>query len=212
MKKFRVVQWGLGAMGSGMARLMLEKDGLELVGGIDMRPDFVGKDLGDVLCAGRKLGFAVTSDPASVLDGAKVDLVVIATTSWTKEQMPDLKKILSAGINCISIAEEMSAPEAQSPALAEELDELAKKNGVSILGTGVNPGFVLDLLVVALSGVCHKVERIEATCDVENGASARVLGKAGLARERLLPAYGARPNLGPGPRDAFRCAWTRPAG
>lgn len=163
MKKFRVVQWGLGAMGSGMARLMLEKDGLELVGGIDMRPDYVGKDLGDVLGAGRKLGVAVTNDPASVLDKAKVDLVVIATTSWTKEQMPDLKKILSAGINCISIAEEMSAPEAQSPALAAELDALAKANGVSILGTGVNPGFVLDLLVVALSGVCHKVERIEAS-------------------------------------------------
>jgi 4-hydroxy-tetrahydrodipicolinate reductase len=158
-----VVQWGLGAMGSGMARLMLEKDGLELVGGIDMRPDYVGKDLGDVLGAGKKLGVAVTSDPASVLDKEKVDLVVIATTSWTKEQMPDLKKILSAGINCISIAEEMSAPEAQSPALAAEIDALAKANGVSILGTGVNPGFVLDLLVVALSGVCHKVERIEAS-------------------------------------------------
>jgi hypothetical protein len=56
-----------------------------------------------------------------------------------------------------------------------------------------------------------RVERIEATCDVENGGSARVLGKAGLARERLLPAYGARPNLGPGPRDAFLFAWTRPA-
>lgn len=163
MKRFRVVQWGLGAMGSGMARLMLEKEGLELVGGIDMRPDYVGKDLGEVLGAGRKLGVAVTNDPASVLDRAKVDLVVIATTSWTKEQMPDLKKILSAGINCISIAEEMSAPEAQSPALAAEIDALAKANGVSILGTGVNPGFVLDLLVVALSGVCHKVERIEAS-------------------------------------------------
>ena len=163
MTKFRVVQWGLGAMGSGMARLMLEKEGLELVGGIDMRPDYVGKDLGEVLGAGRKLGIAVTNDPASVLDRAKVDLVVIATTSWTKEQMPDLKKILSAGINCISIAEEMSAPEAQSPALAAEIDALAKANGVSILGTGVNPGFVLDLLVVALSGVCHKVERIEAS-------------------------------------------------
>ncbi len=163
MKKFRVVQWGLGAMGSGMARLVLEKEGLELVGGIDMRPDYVGKDLGEVLGAGRKLGVSVTNDPASVLDRAKVDLVVIATTSWTKEQMPDLKKILSAGINCISIAEELAAPEAQSPALADELDALAKANGVSLLGTGVNPGFVLDLLVVTLSGVCHNVERIEAS-------------------------------------------------
>lgn len=163
MKKFRVVQWGLGAMGSGMARLVLEKDGLELVGGIDMRSDYVGKDLGEVLGAGRTLGVTVTNDPASVLDKAKVDLVVIATTSWTKEQLSDLKMILSAGINCISIAEEMAAPEAQSPELAAEIDALAKRHGVSLLGTGVNPGFVLDLLVVTLSGVCHQVDRIEAS-------------------------------------------------
>ena len=163
MKKFRVVQWGLGAMGSGMARLMLAKDGLEVVGAIDMRPDYVGKDLGEVLGAGRKLGVVVTNDPATILDREKVDLVVIATTSWTKEQMPDLRKILTAGINCISIAEELAAPEAQNPALAAELDALAKANGVSLLGTGVNPGFVLDLLVVTLSGVCHDVERIEAS-------------------------------------------------
>ncbi len=163
MKKIRVALWGLGAMGSGMARLVLEKTGLELVGGIDMRPDYVGKDLGDVLGAGRTLGCVVTNDPAKVLDPAKVDVVVIATTSWTKEQVPDLRKILTAGIDCISIAEEMASPEAQSPELAKELDALAKKHGVTILGTGVNPGFVLDLLVVLLSGVCHHVERIEAS-------------------------------------------------
>ncbi len=163
MKKIRVALWGLGAMGSGMARLVLEKSGLELVGGIDMRPDYVGKDLGDVLGVGRKLGVVVTNDPAKVLDPEKVDLVVIATTSWTKEQMPDLKKILSAGIDCISIAEEMASPEAQSPELAAEIDALAKQHGVTILGTGVNPGFVLDLLVVLLSGVCHHVDRIEAS-------------------------------------------------
>lgn len=163
MKKIRVALWGLGAMGSGMARLVLEKSGLELVGGIDMRADYVGRDLGDVLGAGRTLGVVVTNDPSKVLDPAKVDVVVIATTSWTKEQMPDLKKILSAGVNCISIAEEMASPEAQSPGLAAEIDALAKKHGVTVLGTGVNPGFVLDLLVVLLSGVCHHVERIEAS-------------------------------------------------
>jgi 4-hydroxy-tetrahydrodipicolinate reductase len=163
MKKIRVALWGLGAMGSGMARLVLEKSGLELVGGIDMRPDYVGRDLGDVLGAGRTLGVTVTNDPSKVLDPGKVDLVVIATTSWTKEQVPDLRKILTAGIDCISIAEEMASPEAQNPELAAEIDALAKKHGVTVLGTGVNPGFVLDLLVVLLSGVCHHVERIEAS-------------------------------------------------
>lgn len=77
--------------------------------------------------------------------------------------MGDLRKVITAGINCISIAEEMADPYAQSPALAAELDQLAKKHGVSVLGTGVNPGFVLDLLVVLLSGGNHRVERIEAS-------------------------------------------------
>ncbi len=163
MKPIRILQWGLGAMGSGMARLMLEKSGLQIVAAVDGRPDYVGKDLGDVLGAGKRLGVTVTDRPESVLDKANVDVVVIATTSWTKDQMDDLRKILSAGINCVSIAEEMALPEAQNPELAREIDELAKQNGVTIVGTGVNPGFVLDLLVVTLTAGCHSVERIEAS-------------------------------------------------
>ena len=163
MKQIRVLQWGLGAMGSGMAHLMLEKSGLKIVAAIDGRPDYVGKDLGDVLGAGKTLGVTVTNRPEDVLNKEKVDLVVLATTSWLMEQMPDLRKVLTSGINCISIAEEMADPEAQSPELAKELDELAKKHGVSLLGTGVNPGFVLDALVVMLTGGNHSVERIEAS-------------------------------------------------
>lgn len=163
MNEIRVVQWGLGAMGGGMARLMLQKPGLKLVGGIDGRPDFLGKDLGDVLETGTQLGVTVSNRPEDVLDKAKVDLVILATTSWTKEAFPDLKKIITAGINCITITEEMAAPEAQSPELAKELDELAKQHGVTVLGTGVNPGFVLDFMVAALSGACHQVDRIEAS-------------------------------------------------
>ena len=159
----RVLQWGLGAMGGGMARLMLEKSGLKIVAAVDGRPDFIGKDLGEVLGVGKHLGVAVTNKPESVLDRGNVDIVTLATTSWVKDQMADLRKILGAGINCVTIAEEMSDPEAQSPALAAEIDALAKANGVSVLGTGVNPGFVLDLLIVTLSGGCHSVERIEAS-------------------------------------------------
>ena len=162
MKQIRVLPWGLGAMGSGMAKLALKKSGLKIVAAVDGYEGYNGKDLGDILGV-EKTGVIVTNQPETVLDKEKVDLVVIATTSWTEKQMPDLRKILKAGINCISIAEEMSTPEAQSPELAKELDELAKANGVSILGTGVNPGYVLDLMVVMLSGGCHDVERIEAS-------------------------------------------------
>ncbi len=89
-------------------------------------------------------------------------------------------------------------------------------------GEGVEFGYVLHRdahgLGLATEASCAlvgwlksrpRVGRVEATCDVENAASARVLEKAGLARERLLPAYGARPNLGPSPRDAFLYAWVR---
>jgi len=163
MEPIRVLQWGLGAMGSGMARLMLEKSGLKIVAVIDSRPDYVGKDLGDVLGVGKKLGVTITDKPADVLKKENVDVAVLATTSWVSEQMGDLRKVITAGINCISIAEEMADPYAQNPELAAELDQLARKHGVSVLGTGVNPGFVLDLLVVLLSGGNHHVERIEAS-------------------------------------------------
>jgi len=162
-KPIRVLQWGFGAMGSGMARLMLQKPGLEIVAGVCHRPELAGRDMGDVLGLGKDLGIILTNDPGSVLDKEKVDCVGIATTSWTKAHMPDLRKILGAGINCVTITEELADPEAQSPQLAAEIDTLAKKNGVSVLGTGVNPGFVLDLLIVTLTGGCLSVERIEAS-------------------------------------------------
>ncbi len=163
MEPIRILQWGLGAMGSGMARLILEKPGLRIVAAVDGRADYADRDLGEVLGIGETYGVKVSSQPEEDLVKEKVDLVVLATTSWTREQMPDLRKIITAGINCISIAEEMSDPEAQTPELAREIDELAKQYGVSVLGTGVNPGFVLDLLVVTLTGGCHSVERIQAS-------------------------------------------------
>ena len=114
-------------MGSGMARLMLDKPGLRLVGAVDARPDLAGRDLGEVLGLGRRLDVPVSSDPATVLhaDADAVDVVVIATTSWVAQQLPDLRRILQAGINVVSIAEEMAAPEAQHPDIAAELDALA---------------------------------------------------------------------------------------
>lgn len=163
LQPIRVLQWGLGAMGSGIARLVLEKPGLKIVAAVDGRPDYVGKDLSEVLGINRRLGVMVTNRPETVLDKEKVDIVTLATTSWTKEQMLDLRKILSAGINVVTIAEEMADPAAQNPELAVEIDALAKQHGVSVLGTGVNPGYVLDLLVVTLTGGCHSVERIEAS-------------------------------------------------
>lgn len=163
MEPIRVVQWGLGAMGAGMARLVLRKPGLALVGAVD--PRHAGRRLAGVLGADPQTcpDLTVHADPAALLDPAAVDCVLIATTSWVADQAADLRAILTAGINCVSIAEEMAAPEAQHPELAAELDALATAHGVTLLGTGVNPGLSMDTLVVALTAGCHEVTSIEAS-------------------------------------------------
>ena len=79
----------------------------------------VGKDLGEALQLGKKVGVKITNDPDSVLKKEKVDIVVIATTSWLKDQIADLRKILKAGINCISIAEEMADAYAQNSEICQ---------------------------------------------------------------------------------------------
>ena len=144
----RVVQWGLGAMGQGMAKLIAAKDGLELVGAIDVNPALDGKDVGEILGTD-PLGATVTTHPTSILNSNNVDVVTIATTSWLRDQIADLRTIITAGINVVSIAEEMSCPEAQNPDMAKELDELAKQHGVSVV-------------VVALSSGSQEVTHIEA--------------------------------------------------
>lgn len=162
MEEIRVVQWGLGAMGSGMAKLILEKPRMRLVGAIDKDPSKVGKDLGEVLDLGRRTGTAVMESAEDVIASARPDVVIIATSSFVKDVMPQITCAVRHKANVICIAEEMAFAAAQSPDEAAEMDALARENGVTILGTGINPGFILDTLIIALTGVCARVERIRA--------------------------------------------------
>ena len=160
MSKIKVVSWGLGAMGSGIAKLVNSKKGMKLVGAIDKDPEKIGKDLGEIIDTG-KLEVEVNNE----FDYGKeeADLAVIATSSFTEVVFPMIKKAVEAGLNVVTIAEEMAYPQAQNPELADKIDKLAKENGVSVLGTGINPGFVLDTLILAMTGVCLDVEKIEAS-------------------------------------------------
>jgi 4-hydroxy-tetrahydrodipicolinate reductase len=104
-----------------------------------------------------------------VVNGKNCDICVIATDSFTKKAFPKIKYIVQQGVNVVSTAEEMSYPKAQEPELAREMDELAKKHGVSILGTGINPGLMMDLLAICLSGCMTDVESV--TCKRVNSLS-----------------------------------------
>lgn len=160
----KVAIWGFGAMGSGMARMLLDKKGVEIVGICDRNEARVGKDMYDVLGIerGDRKPVIINSNIDEVISEKSCDVCLCATDSFTEKAFPRLKAVLEKKINVISTAEEMAYPQAQQPELAKELDRIAKENGVSILGTGINPGLIMDLLVVVLTGCMTDVKHIEA--------------------------------------------------
>ncbi|SES73133.1 4-hydroxy-tetrahydrodipicolinate reductase [Natronincola peptidivorans] len=164
MDNIKVLIWGFGAMGSGMAEMLLKKKGVEIVGVCDRNADRKGKDMFEVLeiDRGERQPVIITDKIEELVKDKAIDVVLIATDSFTKGTFEKIKYIVENKINVISTAEEMAYPQAQEPELAQEMDRLAKENKVSILGTGINPGFVLDLLILALTGTCEEVDYIKA--------------------------------------------------
>lgn len=158
----KVIVWGLGSMGKGIAEMLLDKKGVEIVGAI-VRGDKIGKSMYEFLDVERgDRADLITGSYEDVIKEGVADIVVLATDSFTKDSMDKMKYVLERKINLVSTAEEMAYPQAQQPELAKELDELAKKNGVTVLGTGINPGLIMDLLVITLTGACIDVEKIKA--------------------------------------------------
>ena len=164
MKNIKVVIWGFGAMGRGMAEMLLSKEGVEITGVCDLHPDLVGKSIFNALDSVQNSHpeVIVSENIDELLNKENCDIVLLATDSYTRKSFSKMKMILEKGINVISTAEEMAYPKAQEPKLAEELNRIAKENSVTVLGTGINPGFIMDLLVVALTGAMTDVTHIEA--------------------------------------------------
>jgi hypothetical protein len=156
----KVAVWGTGMMGQGLLGFILDRPkDIELVGAIVTNPAKEGRTVGELL--GRDCDVAMTTDFASVL-AKKPDVVCICTQSNLDEITSQVEPTVKAGCNVLCIAERLAYPWASDPAWADRFDALAKEHGVSILGTGVNPGFVLDALIVMWSSICLKVDRIEA--------------------------------------------------
>jgi len=158
-RRYRIIQAGLGPVGQAIARLALQRENLQIVGAVDPDPAKAGQDLGRLLGLERMLGVTVSAG----LPGVQADVVIQATGSHLRDVAGQLEEYLAAGANVVSTCEELSFPRAWDDGLARELDELAKERGVTIHGTGVNPGFVMDALVLCASGACQVVRSIKVT-------------------------------------------------
>ena len=161
-KKIRVVQYGVGPIGASIARLLREKQSLEIVGAIDRDPAKAGRDLGELVGApDAPWGVPVSAHASAVLE-KPVDVVMHTTSSSLAAVMDELLECLSAGCCVVSTCEELSYPFRKHPDLSARLDAAAKEEGVALVGTGVNPGFVMDKLVLVLSAAAQRVDHAKA--------------------------------------------------
>jgi len=161
--EIKVVVFGLGPLGVAIAKGMLDKKGMRIVGAVDIAKDLSGKDLGEVLNLGKTLGVTVTSDAEGLLSRVKADIAVVATKSSIKDIHPQLILCAKAGVDVISTCEELAYPYYRYAEVSNEIDQLAKKHGVTILGTGINPGYLMDVLPITLTGACLRVDSIKVT-------------------------------------------------
>lgn len=161
--EIKVVLFGVGPLGVAIAKGMLEKKGMKIVGAVDTAKDLVGKDLGEVLKIGKTLGVTVTDDAEDLLSRVNPKMAIIATKSSVKGIYPELTMCIKAGVNIVSTCEELSYSYHKQPQLSAEIDELAKKHGVAVLGTGINPGYLMDALPITLTGPCLRVDTIKVS-------------------------------------------------
>jgi 4-hydroxy-tetrahydrodipicolinate reductase len=161
-KRIRAIQYGIGPIGASIVKLLREKQAIEIVGAIDNDPAKIGKDLGEVVGASdAPWGIKVSGDARGVLEQS-ADVVMHTTSSSLPKVMEQLLACVDVGSCVVSTCEELSYPYRTHPELAAKLDHAAKESGVALVGTGVNPGFVMDKLVITLAGVSQRIEHAKA--------------------------------------------------
>ncbi|HXJ18454.1 MAG TPA: dihydrodipicolinate reductase [Candidatus Polarisedimenticolia bacterium] len=161
-KKIRVVQFGVGPIGASIARLMRQKSSLEIVGAVDRDPAKAGRDLGEMVGAEDAPWDVVISARVPAVLESQVDVVIHSTSSYLEGVMDELLACLSAGCCVVSTCEELAYPFRKHPELSAKLDAAAKEEGVAVVGTGINPGFVMDKLVLTLAAAAQRVDWAKA--------------------------------------------------
>ena len=163
MGKINVIIYGCGVMGRKIAQALDRKTSMDVVGVIDIAPQLVNKDLGELFDQPKKTGIIIQSDANKVFSQVKAQAVVLTTASYLKHVYPQITQCLKAGLNVISTCEELSYPWKREPVLARNIDNLAKEMKVTVTGTGINPGFLMDTLPLILTAPCLRVDSVRVT-------------------------------------------------
>ncbi len=157
----RVLLYGLGPIGVMVGRQLATRDGFRIVGAVDVDPAKVGHDLAEIAGLPRALRVRVTPDARKAIRQGRPDIVVLCTSSSVDAVMPQVQDVLKARVPIVTTTEELCYPVRRNVPLARKIDALAKKAKVAVLSTGVNPGFVMDILPIVLTVACERIDSVK---------------------------------------------------
>ena len=160
MKKIRVIQYGVGAMGSNMVKLLQMRPQTQVVGAIDHGPAKIGRDLGEVAGFGRRTGIRVSFPADEVLRKVKADVVLLATTAFVDEAFEPIMRCLDKGCHVVTICQELFFPVGKTVDKAWAIDGKAREMGVGVTAVGINPGFIMDIVPIVCSVPCWEITSI----------------------------------------------------
>jgi 4-hydroxy-tetrahydrodipicolinate reductase len=159
-ERLRVVLYGLGQIGLETVKVVLSRRDIELVGAIDVDPGKLQRDVADLSGLSRPSGIRVSDRATEVLQVTRPHVAILTTSSSFKDALPQIKQCIDARAHVVSSCEELLLPHVRYAAQAKDLDRHAKAMGVAVLGTGVNPGFVMDTMALAATAPCLELKSI----------------------------------------------------
>ncbi len=184
MNKVKVAQFGLGPIGLESLKFAAEQPWIEIVGAVDNDPGKYGRSLVELTGLGSLDGLSLCPTLEDLFRETQPEVVLHTATSSAATAFVQIRPALELGLAVASTCEELIFPALHSPALARELDVLCRYTKARVVATGVNPGFVMDLLPICLSGVCRTVEAIHVTRVVDAATRRRSLqAKIGSGQE-----------------------------
>jgi 4-hydroxy-tetrahydrodipicolinate reductase len=157
--EIKVLQIGLGPLGIKTAKYIDERPNIRTVAAVDKNPNIIGRNL-SAHCNLSNSDVTISESVKEAIEGKEIDVVVLTTVSDMIRITPQIEEITSFGLPVVTTCEELSFPFITSPDLAERIDQSAKSNNVSVVATGVNPGFLMDALPINLTAVCQKVNSV----------------------------------------------------
>lgn len=179
-RKIKVVQYGAGKMSVYTMRYVYEK-GAEIVGAIDVNPNLIGKDIGEIMGTENK-GVKVVSieEAENMIKETKPDIAIVTTMSLISDVEDALMLCAKLGVNAITTCEEAFYPMNSNPGVTKRLDDMAKQTGCTITGSGYQDIY-WGQLISSIAGSTHTIKKIK-------GSSSYNVEDYGIA---LAKAHGA---------------------